>query len=155
MSLTPLLDSGYTLHLAAVVCYSLSYDSERINSNFIVAQIAADRALKARLARIEQFSEDGLPYSGINMRSSDNVDLFKLYLPQPVPLLIPELNYVKLIAVSLANLARTQASNQKMKDYTAKFGMANSKQASKETFNYIIRLVLSMTYEPSLEELHA
>jgi len=64
----------------------LSYESEKIPSNYIVAQIAADRALKARLAKVEQFSKDGLPYSGIEMRSPDNSDLFKLYLPQPDPL---------------------------------------------------------------------
>ena len=78
------------------------------------------------------------------MRSHENSDLFAIYLPQPAPLTVAELNSVKMIAVSLANLRRIRSQ-----------GKMYNKENQKDTFNYIIRLVLSMTYEPTLQELHA
>ena len=53
VSLTPLMQGGMSLQLAGVVTYSLSYVSDKVDTNHVVAQIASDRALKARLARIE------------------------------------------------------------------------------------------------------
>jgi hypothetical protein len=100
--------------------------------------VIANRALKARLAQIEQFSEDGLPYQGLDMSST--TELFGLYLPSPNPLTVNDLVHLKLIAISLNNhFNGHQAETSKRHEF-------------KDAFNQIYRLLLSMSYVPTLQQ---
>lgn len=105
--------------------------------------VVAERGLKARLAKIEKFSEDGLPFLGFNMNSTK--ELFENYLEMPKPLLDTELVHLKLIAMSL---------NCRTSKQTNLIPNATDTKTS-EINNYILRLLLSMNYVPSLTELQA
>jgi hypothetical protein len=84
-----------------VVCYSIAYlnSSFKASTNdYLWTQVLADRALTQRIALIETFSEDGLPFDGIDMRSQNHDELFKLYQDDAKPLELTELVHLKLIA---------------------------------------------------------
>ncbi len=97
----------------------------------------SDRALRNRLSLIEQFSDDGLPYIGMDLKTTK--ELYDNYLELPEPLTVSELVHLKLIAISLAHFNRLNRPKQ---------------LEFKDTYNMILRLLLSMSYVPTLEQLH-
>jgi hypothetical protein len=104
----------------------------------LCSKIISDRALRHRLSTIEKFSDDGLPYFGIDL--SNNKELYENYLDLPQPLTISELVHVKLIAISLNHLKKDRRTNR---------------SEFKDTYNMVLRLLLSMSYVPTLEQLHS
>jgi hypothetical protein len=84
------------------------------------------------------FSEDGLPFSGPNLQTRK--EIFENYLEKPVPLDAIELVHLKLISMSINHLVVGK-------------GAKMDENLSKDTNKYILRMLLSMNYVPSLIEL--
>lgn len=84
------------------------------------------------------FSEEGLPFSGPNLETLKQI--FENYLEKPAPLDATELVHLKLISMSINHL-------------TVGKGLKINENLSKDTNKYILRLLLSMNYLPSLSEL--
>lgn len=97
----PAFENGMPLQLCGICLYSLSYTSAFFPNIVTISQVLADRALKARLRQVEQFSDGGLPFKDLDMSSTK--ELFGNYLATPNPLNVNELVHLKLIAVSLSN----------------------------------------------------
>ena len=132
------LKKNMPLQLAGIICYSISHDKSYNQHNSFYTQVIATRALKTRLSKIEMFSEDGLPFSGPNLQTRK--EIFENYLEKPVPLDAIELVHLKLISMSINHLVVGK-------------GAKMDENLSKDTNKYILRMLLSMNYVPSLIEL--
>lgn len=128
------------LQLCGICLYSLSYTSAFFPKIVTISQVLADRTLRNRLRQVEHFSEDGLPFKNFNMRSTK--ELFENYIDTPKALTVNELVHLKLIAISLNHFFK-------------KRGVKASRKELQDTFFQIYRLLLSLSYVPTLAQLQA